>query len=439
MLDANLRIIRELKLFLQFIVDDSDLLSILSTSPGAFTRRRKLPFERLVLLIARLCKKTLSVELSSFFAEFNLSMDCSVSAFCQQRRKLNPAFFKVWNMHLCQAYYAYTENIKRWSRFRVVAIDGSNISLVNTPLLSKTFGGQRNQQCSYTQAKAIYQYDVLNGLIINAHLLPYRSGELSAAYSMAERLEPDMLAIYDRNFCSYKMMALHLWHEEERKFVIRARERLDPYQTFIASGKQSMSVELSPTPSAIKGLKEQGYIINKEKRITVRLVRVDLPGTVEVLITNLWEDEGYESHLFKDLYFLRWRLETNISKQKNIMQMESFSGLTPLSITQDFFATVFIANLHSILVAPAQKEIDERPQKGKHALKVNGNKSYGKLRTHLIKLFIAEDPEYILRTLQRFFVRDTLPIRPGRSFPRRIVNKQSKSKHKTYMNYKPAF
>jgi hypothetical protein len=40
--------------------------------------------------------------------------------------------------------------------------------------------------------------------------------------------------------------------------------------------------------------------------LTVRLVRVDLPESVEVLITNLWEEEGYANELFKDLYFMRW-------------------------------------------------------------------------------------------------------------------------------------
>ena len=34
-----------------------------------FTRNRKLPFDRLVLLIAKLCKKTLSIELEQIFKE----------------------------------------------------------------------------------------------------------------------------------------------------------------------------------------------------------------------------------------------------------------------------------------------------------------------------------------------------------------------------------
>ncbi|ULQ56422.1 IS4 family transposase [Flavihumibacter rivuli] len=440
MLEANLRIIQELKLFLQLIVSDSDLLSFFGNTPTAFTRRRKLTFDRMVLLIARLCKKTLSVELASFFNEIGTSLDCSTSAFCQQRMKLNPLFFKIWNKLLCDAFYAYNAaNVKKWRTYRVVAIDGSNMSLVNTPSLSSHFGGQHNQHGSFVQAKAVYLHDVLNCLTISTSLVPFRTGEQIVAYSMIEQLEEDMLAIYDRNFCNYKMFALHLWQETERKFIIRAKESYEPFKGFIASGKKSDIVQLLPSFSAIKGLRQHGYIITRQTALKVRLVRVDLPDTVEVLVTNLWEEEDNPSHIFKELYFLRWKLETNISHQKNILQLESFSGLSPLSVAQDFYATVFTSNLHAILVAPAQKEVDEKPYRGKYPRKVNGNKSYGGLKTKMVKLFIVQNPESILLELQRYFVRNTLPIRSGRSSPRQIKNRNSKSKHKTYMNYKPAF
>ena len=75
----------------------------------------------------------------------------------------------------------------------------------------------------------------------------------------------------------------------------------------------------------------------------------------EVLITNLWEEEGYDASRFKELYFMRWGIETNISPQKNIMQLESFSGLTVKAVEQDFYATVFTANLHAGLIKDAQQ------------------------------------------------------------------------------------
>ena len=72
-------------------------------------------------------------------------------------------------------------------------------------------------------------------------------------------------------------------------------------------------------------------------------------------------------------------------------------------------------------------------------MKVNRNKSYGNLKIHLISLFIKEDPVDILQLLNDHFIRDPIPIRINRFFPRVIKNRQSKTKHKTYANYKPAY
>lgn len=38
----------------------------------------------------------------------------------------------------------------------------------------------------------------------------------------------------------------------------------------------------------------------------MRLVRVELKESVEVLITNLWQEEGYRNEELKEVYFLRW-------------------------------------------------------------------------------------------------------------------------------------
>ena len=67
MIDTNVKLIRELKEFVSLVACDSELLDYFRCSPNDFVRSRKLPFEKLVLLIAKLCKKTLSVEIENFF------------------------------------------------------------------------------------------------------------------------------------------------------------------------------------------------------------------------------------------------------------------------------------------------------------------------------------------------------------------------------------
>ena len=248
-----------------------------------------------------------------------------------------------------------------------------------------------------------------------------------------------MVMIYDRNFSNYKMVALHLWQRKERKFVIRAKETQNMIKVFIQSGKPSSVVDMSPTPSAIVGLKKSGFEITRDTLVRVRLVRVELPNSIEVLITNLWEGQGHPVEEFKDLYFMRWGIETNISIQKNILQLESFSGLSVFSVLQDFYATVMMTNLHSILIKEAQQTVESTVTERKYPVKINRNKSFGKLKVNLVHLFLHHDPQLILRKLHDHFIRDVLPVRKGRSFKRVRKNIQSKSKYKTFTNFKPAY
>ena len=202
MFDVNLKILSELKNFITIVSTNRSLLSKFCNSNIDFSRSRKLPFDRLALFIIKLCKKTLSVELEHFFEETDNSIPCSVSAFTQQRGKLHFSFFYWWNLVLCKSYYFHSgTQVKRWNQYRLIAADGSNINLINKNALNKHFGGQRNQNSSYTLAKTFYHYDILNELILVPQIKPYRYGEMNMAYDAIDNIEEDMLMIYDRNFC----------------------------------------------------------------------------------------------------------------------------------------------------------------------------------------------------------------------------------------------
>lgn len=438
--NVNVEIIEELKNFVRSVAENKVLLNKFTCFDGDFTRNRKLPFTSLILMITKLCKKTLSVEIEQFFEEMGVKMTCSVSAFCQQRHKLSGSFFYCWNNVLCYYFYLlYGNRVKRWRDYRVLVCDGSSVSLVNRPALKEYFGGQSNQHGDFVMGKTFYCYDVLNNLVVHSYLAPYRYGEVPMAYQHIDWLQPDMLMIYDRNFYNYKMIALHQWQEREIKFVIRAKEKLPMIASFIASGEASAIVQLLPGTAAIEGLRDSGYIVSKTTALTVRLVRVELSDSIEVLATNLWEHEGHRSDEFKDIYFMRWGIETNISFQKNILQVEAFSGVKVNTVLQDFYATMFINNLHSILIKEAQQTVDHNRTANKYPLKINNNKSFGMLRKQLVSLFYKNDPQLILQHLHDHFIRDPLPVRKGRSFERIRKNCQNRSKHRMFTNFKPSY
>lgn len=440
MYSVNVKIISELKSFITIVSGNRTILNTFCVSDKSFSRTRKLPFDKLVLLITKLCKKTLSIELEKFFDEMGSSLTCSVSAFTQQRLKLAPIYFYCWNMVLTKSYYHYAgHKVKRWKDYRIIAADGSSVNLVNNAALAKYFGGQSNQHTESILAKTFYHYDVLNELVTHPQMQPYRYGELNMAYDAIHKIEDDMLVIYDRGFFHYKLMALHIWQEKERKFVIRAMETYNIVKEFIRSGEASHIINMRPSVAAIRGLKKSGFIITTDTVLKVRLVRVELPQSVEVLITNLWEEDGHPAEQFKDLYFMRWGVETNIAVQKNILRLESFSGLTVHAVLQDFYATVMMANLHSVLIKDAQQTVEQNTRHLKYPMKVNKNKSIGNLKINLVSLFMNNDIQEILKILHGHFVKHIIPIRKGRSFKRVRKKAMRNHKHKTYTNYKPAY
>ena len=167
MFDVNVKIIEDLKNFITAVSANREIFNKFCVSDKDFTRCRKLPFEKLALLILKLCKKTLSIELEHFFEEIGEDVPCSVSALTQQRVKLEPIFFYLWNCVLQKSYYCrYGNAVKRWKGYRVIAADGSSVSLMNNRALSNYFGGQTNQLTSFVLAKTLYHYDVLNDIIL---------------------------------------------------------------------------------------------------------------------------------------------------------------------------------------------------------------------------------------------------------------------------------
>lgn len=110
MFEANINIIAELKAFISIVSENKEIKHKFCVSDKDFIRTRKLPFGKIALLIARLCKKTLSIELDNFFEEMGCEMSCSVSAFVQQRIKLEPVLFYFWNRVIVQKLLSLLRN-----------------------------------------------------------------------------------------------------------------------------------------------------------------------------------------------------------------------------------------------------------------------------------------------------------------------------------------
>lgn len=166
----------------------------------------------------------------------------------------------------------------------------------------------------------------------------------------------------------------------------------------------------------------KGKDYNKNSELKVRLVRVDLPsGEVEILMTSLLDSQKYPTKIFKELYFLRWGIETFYDELKNKLKVGCFTGDSKISILQDFFCNIFISNLQSIIVNDLQEEMNIKNHNTKLNYKINNNLSSGFLKNRILELLTKEASlEDIFKELQNLFIQNTIPIRPNRNNKRNV-------------------
>src|ERR1700712_1253038 len=84
MVQANLKIIEELKSVLHEISTNPSLRQLFTDAPSSLSRNRKLTMQRLIGIIINLPKRSLSVEMREFFDVLELDDCATKGAFCLQ-------------------------------------------------------------------------------------------------------------------------------------------------------------------------------------------------------------------------------------------------------------------------------------------------------------------------------------------------------------------
>jgi hypothetical protein len=444
MVEANIKIIEELRLFLEVVSKEASLRELIADAKTSFTRDRKLTFERLVGIIINMPKRSLSIEIQEFFDGLGkVPGGCTKGAFSLQRGKLNPIFFGVWNKWLVDSFYShYNDQVKRWRGFRLLAVDGSTAYLFNTEEVKTYFGTKGNQHkgVAIPMARVMQIHDILNDLTVWGNISPVRESEETIMARNIPALFTDGLTLFDRGFPGYGLMYLMLNEETPRHFIIRCSTTFNKEViAFGRSSKTSKIVELMPSYKAIVMLKKNGYIVTSSTKLKVRMVQINLPGgQKEILLTSLYDEKLYSLTDLKYLYGLRWGIETSYSKQKNQLQMEQFSGHRVLCIRQDYFAGLFVANLQSLIEKQSDEYLRTTNRRRKYDYKVNRNISWASLKHNIVKLFLTKEPREILERLQRLFEVNIEPIRPGRKYERLEKARKIKGKYQTFTNYKRA-
>ena len=204
-------------------------------------------------------------------------------------------------------------------------------------------------------------FDVINKCIIDISINSYKYSEKSSAedhLGYARDILPQgskMVCIFDRGYPSIKLIDQML--ESGQYFVFRLKANdfkreceelrddeddkwIDVIYDRLRSNHfredRSFRIKLMNTTYHLRFVKFQ-IVLNDGRTAT------------EILLTNLSETD-FDTESMKELYHLRWDIETCYRSMKSQLKMEEFSGYREQLIKQDIYACALVYNAVSDIV-----------------------------------------------------------------------------------------
>ena len=396
--------------------------------PGKdFTRKRKLPFEKILSLLVKMGGHSLRDEMLDCL-DFE-EMPASVSALVQQRGKIPPEALK----YLFHKFTATCEKPKLYKGYRLLAVDGSDLQFTANPNDPLSYFPGANGQKHYSFLHLNALYDLNSNLYLDAIVQKKRAANENAALiNMVDKsqIAQPVILIADRGYEAYNTLE-HI-SRKGWKYLIRIKE-------------SKGIISPLPLPEGDFDLPVQLFLTRKQNK-TVKALQKEFPGTyrflpvnvhfpflptessdfypfsfrivrfkisddsTETLITNL-DANTFPAEELKRLYHMRWGIETSFRQLKYTIGLSLFQSKKVEYITQEVFARLTMYNFCELITS----HVVIQKKRRKYVYQTNFTAAVHICRQFLRGAVSPPKVEALIKT-------QVVPIRPGRSTPRRTKN-----------------
>jgi DDE family transposase len=292
------------------------------------------------------------------------------SAYCQARSRLPVAVVRAaFDAFTTRARGARSVSEGRWHGHRTALMDGTGVSVPDTPALRAAFGVMSH--CTEGGGLPLIQtltlFDPHDGFLLDLHTAPAHTQDLRHAAGLHPALEPGDVLVGDRAFASY----VHL--QQLTAIGCHGVFRLSscwkiPFPA--KSGERTRNTynrHLRCEPILVELIDQNDQVIeivkphNRPKHITpeefaklpgkmiVRAVRYKVEGkglrTREVtLLTTLIDAKKYPAKDLAELYRMRWRIEVNLRHLKRTLGMDRLKCESVDGVRRELLMFVLVYN-----------------------------------------------------------------------------------------------
>ena len=411
-----------------------------SGNQNHFTRIRKMPLQD--LLFTMINRLTLALELRNYMKIAHPGTFISKPGYLKQRMKLNPdAFLELYKYHN-RNFYA-DSSFSTYKGHLILAADGSDINIPTTAETLELYGSaSRKNTKPQAQIGLGCIYDVMNRMILESDCNKVKFDEMRLAEKQLERIPETIgnipfIIIMDRGYPSTPAF-IHMM-DKGIKFIVRLKSSdYKKEQSSLSENDQLVKIKLYKSRIRHYEGTIDGERMKELGEISLRMIKIPLENeSLEVLVTNLSEIE-FSTNEIKELYHIRWGIETAYETLKSRLQLENFTGTKAILLLQDIYSTIYLSNLAEDIILDAERELDQKETEKKHKMMINQTVSIGILKNDLIYILLETDEKKKSMLFQQIYEdisKNLVPIRPDRHYKRtkgQLAGKYSNTHKRAY-------
>ena len=345
--------------------------------------------------------------------------DENTSAYCQARKRL--PLDRLSRVRVGVAA-AGQKMAGLWHGLRPKVIDGTTVSAPDTRKNQRAYPQSRSQKpgCGFPLIRLVGVFSLSTGVLLDYVKGNKHQHELRLLWKLLDQFKPGDLAVADRGFCSYVLLALLLRLGVASLFRLHQRRPADLRRGQRLGKNDRLFTWLKPSQKP-RWL-PQSWWKKIPAQLMVRVIRFKLacpgyrPKSV-TLVTTLLDAQKYPAPDIAQLYARRWKIELWFRDIKTSMGMEVLRCKSPQMLHKELEMFFIAYNLIRCLMAQASVindvELDRLSFKG----------TVDSVRQFSLAIAQARSKkkqQQLIAELLEVIARDEVPERPDRREPRAV-------------------
>jgi len=398
-------------------------------SSGSFSRRRLFSkantfwgFFSQVLDADGGCKEVIR-KIQAFAAARSIpAPSASTSAYCQARGKLEQDGLKNILMHTASNLEQRGQN-HWWKDRRVVVVDGTGVSMPDTPENQENWPQPSNQKagCGFPQARICACFCLQTGALLSYRMGHRKNAELPLLRQQWDSFKSGDIFLGDKGFCSY----YDVWKFKElgvdsvitlaRRTPVEASSAtavLGPNDLLIQWPKPAWNKNLSYSREAWQELPEHLSL----RQIKVIINTPGMRSTSFYLVTTLTDSIRYSAAELADLYYQRWDVELFFRDIKTTMGMDVLRCRTPALVRKEILMHFIAYNAVRFLMLDAANEAKQPPRRISFKASIQALRQWEPQFNQIVTN--QREQQRLMGLLREAIAASIVTERPGRREPR---------------------